>query len=221
MSSLSKVAIIDKDIRRRAAMSYLLSRVVSHVEPCECLDDLDRLTLESLDYVFVSDADDTLHTAIVMAEEEGHFSVIAYGEAPCHEQIVSAMRAGAVDYLKWPFTEESIADRIVDANGYRSTLSALRIRQSRARSRMSRLTPRETEVLHHVAQGLSSKEIGRSLGLSPRTVEIHRASMLTKVNSRSTSEAVRIALESSLLNDDGPLPAAIEAETNEDPLVAA
>ncbi|MFP5396018.1 MAG: LuxR C-terminal-related transcriptional regulator [Alphaproteobacteria bacterium] len=64
---------------------------------------------------------------------------------------------------------------------------------------MQRLTKREREVLAGVARGLSNRRIGEKLEISPCTVEIHRANMLTKMGAQHTSEAIRIAIEASLV----------------------
>ena len=69
-----------------------------------------------------------------------------------------------------------------------------------ARSRVQRLTKREREVLAGVADGLSNRLIGERLAISPRTVEIHRANMLNKMGANHTSEAIRIAIEASLVS---------------------
>jgi len=69
-----------------------------------------------------------------------------------------------------------------------------------ARARLDRLTKREREVLDGVASGLSNRLIGEKLAISPRTVEIHRANMLNKLGANHTSEAIRIAIEASLVN---------------------
>ena len=64
---------------------------------------------------------------------------------------------------------------------------------------MQKLTRREREVLEGVADGLSNRLIGEKLRISPRTVEIHRANMLNKMGASHTSEAIRIAIEASLV----------------------
>lgn len=64
---------------------------------------------------------------------------------------------------------------------------------------MQRLTKREREVLVGVADGLSNRRIGEQLAISPRTVEIHRANMLTKMGAQHTSEAIRVAIEATLV----------------------
>jgi len=69
-----------------------------------------------------------------------------------------------------------------------------------AKARLDRLTKREREVLDGVASGLSNRLIGEKLAISPRTVEIHRANMLNKLGANHTSEAIRIAIEASLVN---------------------
>ena len=198
MPSSSKIAIVDPVARRRAQISYFLNPVVAHVEPCESVADLRRLNLEALDFVFVCDIDGAIEDANLAALEAGDFSVIAYHEHPVQNRIVAAMRAGTADYLQWPFQHDHIVQGIVGAKGYRTTMSRLRSRQMRAMRRMETLSPREREILTLVCDGQSSKEAARSLGLSPRTVDIHRANMLTKLHARNTSEAVRIALEGSL-----------------------
>jgi two-component system, LuxR family, response regulator FixJ len=61
-------------------------------------------------------------------------------------------------------------------------------------SERDRLTPREREVLSEIAAGASNKEIGRRLGISPRTVEVHRARIMEKLHARNAADLVRIAL---------------------------
>jgi DNA-binding NarL/FixJ family response regulator len=80
------------------------------------------------------------------------------------------------------------------------SVAGAKLREAVARSRVERLTRREREVLAGVAGGLSNRLIGERLSISPRTVEIHRANMLNKMGASHTSEAIRIAIEASLVN---------------------
>jgi DNA-binding NarL/FixJ family response regulator len=80
------------------------------------------------------------------------------------------------------------------------SVAGSKLREAVARSRVERLTRREREVLAGVAGGLSNRLIGEKLNISPRTVEIHRANMLNKMGANHTSEAIRIAIEASLVN---------------------
>ncbi|MDX3910949.1 MAG: response regulator transcription factor [Sphingobium sp.] len=106
---------------------------------------------------------------------------------------VRAMKAGAVDFIEKPFEKavllgaiERAFERLNDAEGRAS-------RAADAAVLISGLTAREQDVLKGLAQGLPNKTIAYDLGISPRTVEVHRANLMTKLNVRSLSEALRIA----------------------------
>lgn len=106
---------------------------------------------------------------------------------------VKAMKAGAVDFIEKPFEKQSLLTCLEE--GYRR-LSRKEITQDRAHDAMIRLqalTPRERDVLDGLTQGLPNKTIAYDLGISPRTVEIHRANLMAKLDVRSLSEALRIA----------------------------
>jgi DNA-binding CsgD family transcriptional regulator len=76
----------------------------------------------------------------------------------------------------------------------------------------ARLTPRELEVLSLTAEGLTSKEIARHLGISPRTADVHRTHLIHKLGLRNRVEAVHFALTNGLLSVDRPRPVTVEAE---------
>tara|TARA_B100000378_G_scaffold64143_1_gene48064 strand:+ start:2421 stop:2969 length:549 start_codon:yes stop_codon:yes gene_type:complete len=106
---------------------------------------------------------------------------------------VRAMKAGAVDFIEKPFEKavllsaiEAAFEKITDAEGRAS-------RAADAAVLIAALTSREQDVLKGLAQGLPNKTIAYDLGISPRTVEVHRANLMTKLNVRSLSEALRIA----------------------------
>ena len=106
---------------------------------------------------------------------------------------VRAMKAGAVDFLEKPFEKvvliaaiEAAFDRIAAADGAAA-------RAAEANVVLGVLTPREREVLDGLAQGLPNKTIAYDLGISPRTVEVHRANLMAKLDVRSLSDAMRLA----------------------------
>lgn len=106
---------------------------------------------------------------------------------------VQAMKAGAIDFIEKPF-EKAVLLGALELAGDRLRNSELgRERASEAAVRLQVLTPREREVLEGLAQGLPNKTIAYDLGISPRTVEIHRANLMQKLGVRSLSEALRIA----------------------------
>jgi two-component system, LuxR family, response regulator FixJ len=106
---------------------------------------------------------------------------------------VKAMKAGAVDFIEKPFQKETLLSSLDE--GFRRLFrkEATLDRSKDAEVRLQVLTPREREVLGGLAQGLPNKTIAYDLGISPRTVEIHRANLMAKLAVRSLSEALRIA----------------------------
>ena len=108
---------------------------------------------------------------------------------------VKAMKAGAVDFIEKPFEKDALLASLEE--GYRR-LSQKEATHDRARDaavRLHALTARERDVLDGLAQGLPNKVIAYNLGISPRTVEIHRANLMNKLAVRSLSEALRIVFE--------------------------
>jgi two-component system response regulator FixJ len=106
---------------------------------------------------------------------------------------VRAMKAGAVNFIEKPFEKELLLSSLEE--GYRR-LTQKEVTQDQGRDaaiRLHALTPRERDVLDGLANGLPNKTIAYDLGISPRTVEIHRANLMSKLEVRSLSEALRLA----------------------------
>lgn len=109
--------------------------------------------------------------------------------------VVDAIRNGALDFIEKPFDPETVAGRVRDAveasargNGTRTASDILTL-QFRGRDQLTR---RECEVLARVAAGASNKEAGRHLGISSRTVEVHRARIMEKLGAKNAADLVRI-----------------------------
>jgi two-component system response regulator FixJ len=106
---------------------------------------------------------------------------------------VQAMKAGAVDFIEKPF-EKAVLLGAIEHGVERLKKSAANVdRADEAAVRLQALTGREREVLDGLAKGLPNKTIAYDLGISPRTVEIHRANVMSKLKVKSLSEALRIA----------------------------
>ena len=106
---------------------------------------------------------------------------------------VRAMKAGATDFIEKPFEKALLLSAIEHAMG-RLKESAAALNDAReAQTRLKLLTARERDVLDGLAKGLPNKSIAYDLGISPRTVEIHRANLMAKLEVKSLSEALRIA----------------------------
>jgi two-component system response regulator FixJ len=106
---------------------------------------------------------------------------------------VRAMKAGAVDFLEKPFEKAILINAIEAAFERIAATDGVAARASEAEVVLAALTPRERDVLQGLAQGLPNKTIAYDLGISPRTVEVHRANLMTKLDVRSLSDALRIA----------------------------
>ncbi len=104
---------------------------------------------------------------------------------------VRAMKAGAVDFIEKPFDDEVLLATIGAAL---DTSGALGAAEAEAVARIAALSPREREVLDLLIMGKPNKAIARDLGLSPRTVEIHRARLMIRLDVGSLAEAVRLAV---------------------------
>jgi two-component system response regulator FixJ len=111
---------------------------------------------------------------------------------------VRAMKAGAVDFIEKPFEKAILLEAIEIAFDRLGDREARAGRAEDARTAIASLTAREQDVLDGLAQGLPNKTIAYDLGISPRTVEVHRANVMTKLGVRSLSEALRIAFAAGL-----------------------
>ena len=106
---------------------------------------------------------------------------------------VKAMKAGAVDFIEKPFEKTTLLECLDEGFNRLTRKEATSDRRRDAEVQLQALTPRERDVLDGLAHGLPNKTIAFDLGISPRTVEIHRANLMTKLGVRSLSEALRIA----------------------------
>lgn len=107
---------------------------------------------------------------------------------------VEAIRNGALDFIEKPFDPAAVVARVQDAMRSWQTFASDDGLLARDFPGHERLTPREREVLGRVAQGASNKEAGRELGISPRTVEVHRARIMEKLGAKNAADLMRIVL---------------------------
>jgi two-component system response regulator FixJ len=107
---------------------------------------------------------------------------------------VRAMKAGAVDLIEKPYSADDILRAVRTALARMEGARQQQMVVGAAASRISLLTPREQEVLGLLVDGRANKAIAHALGISPRTVEIHRANVMEKLGCRSLAEAVRLAV---------------------------
>jgi FixJ family two-component response regulator len=116
--------------------------------------------------------------------------ITGYGTVPL---AVRAMKTGAVDFLAKPFSDQVLLDRIQAALALDAKNRQEHARRSALALRLSHLTPRERQVLELVITGKPNKAIAGQLGVSCKTVEVHRAKIMNKTQADSVIDLVRIA----------------------------
>jgi two-component system response regulator FixJ len=107
---------------------------------------------------------------------------------------IAAMKAGAFDFIEKPLRDDTLLESVERALQWDATRRVDQLRLADLKARAESLTAREREVLDLVANGEPNKEIGRRLGISFRTVELHRSHILEKMQARTTSELIRMAI---------------------------
>jgi FixJ family two-component response regulator len=133
---------------------------------------------------------------IGLLNQEGRWlAVIATSSTPTIDKAISAIKQGALDYLSLPLDPDRLAQAIEAVSAEAEALQGDRSRKVAARARLNALSTREREVVALMAQALTNKAIARRLGISPRTVEIHRTNALTKLGVGHSIAAVTMFLE--------------------------
>ncbi len=200
-----KVYVIDDDEAMRDSLNFLLDSSGFEVTLFETaqqfLDALPGLPfgcvvsdvrMPGIDGIELLKRLKTTHSAFPIVVMTGH------GDVPL---AVEAMKLGAVDFLEKPFEDERLIGMIE---------AAIRSAEPAAKSdavvhdiaaRIATLSPRERQVMEGLIAGLSNKLIAREYDISPRTIEVYRANVMTKMQANSLSELVRLAMRAGLIKD--------------------
>ena len=118
--------------------------------------------------------------------------ITGHGDVP---MAVAAMQHGAFDFLQKPFRDQDLLDRVQRAMVRDSESRGRLAARAEILARLAALTPREAEVMRLVTSGKANKVVGAELGVSQRTVEIHRAHVMEKMRAGSLAELVRMVLD--------------------------
>ena len=121
-----------------------------------------------------------------------------HGDVPL---AVEAMKLGASDFIEKPFDDQRLIDMIRAAMQSLPGTIKSEAASAQIASRVAALSQRERQVLEGLAGGLSNKAIARDYGISPRTVEVYRAHVMTKMQAANLSELVRLAMRAGILKD--------------------
>ena len=117
--------------------------------------------------------------------------ITGHGDVP---MAVRALKCGALDFIEKPFGDQALLDRVHEALDEDRRRHGEQIQRDEIVRRMARLTQREREVMDRVAEGKPNKIIAEELGLSPKTVEVHRARLMHKLEVDSLAQLMRIAI---------------------------
>lgn len=115
--------------------------------------------------------------------------ITGHGDIP---MAVEAMRRGALDFMRKPIREQDLLDRIQQALDYEAGKRHHLLDQQQILQKLESLTSREREVFELIAEGHANKVVGFELGISERTVEVHRARVMSKLEAKTLAQVVRI-----------------------------
>ena len=147
-----------------------------------------------------------------MADYGFWLPVIATAPVTEPRRVVEAIRSGALDYLPLPLERERLLAAFEIALAEGQAIGNTQRQAVHARAKLATLTARENEVLDLLVAGSSNKMIARELKISPRTVEIHRANMMTKLDAHHAADAVRLRLEAAMGGGASVVPIANRAQ---------
>ena len=191
------VHLVDDDAAVRRSVGFMLKTSGYRVESYESGDEILKLSTKLEEGCILLDIRmpgmDGLEVQQALQEHGVSLPVIIMTGHGDVSLAVRAMKAGAVDFIEKPFDKDALLASLEE--GYRrlSRLGATDDRKRDAAIRLQALTARERDVLDGLAKGLPNKTIAYDLGISPRTVEIHRSNLMNKLSVPSLSEALRIA----------------------------
>lgn len=200
MEHKEKLHIVDGSSRSRAEQARFGFDLGYH---CEVYADADELVqaAPSKGIVLARDGCDFGSVAGVIEKLNANgywLPVVATGTDPNPSQVVAAIKKGALDFLRLPLKSSRLTSMVKEIQQEAAAYCESMRRMAQARVCLARLSPREREILELVVAGESNKEIAQELQISPRTVEVHRSSMMSKLGAHRAAEVVRLRLEARL-----------------------
>lgn len=203
MSEKERVFVVDDDEAVRDSIGMLLETVdipyVTYPDGQSFLDGVDPSEVSCL----VLDIRMPGMSGLELQEKLGAMQVdipivfiTGHGDIP---MAVEAMRRGAVDFLRKPFRDQELLDRIQEALSRDADNRGQAADVESVKEQIAELTPREREVFKRVASGQANKVVAIELGISERTVEIHRSNVMQKTHSRSLADLVRLLIKTEAL----------------------
>ncbi|MHC4041981.1 response regulator FixJ [Bradyrhizobium sp. 23AC] len=205
MTTKGHIYVIDDDAAMRDSLNFLLDSagfgVTLFDNAQSFLDALPGLAFGCV----VSDVRmpglDGIELLKRMKAQQSPFPILimtGHGDVPL---AVEAMKLGAVDFLEKPFEDDRLTTMIETAIRQAEPAAKSEAVTQDIAARVASLSPRERQVMEGLIAGLSNKLIAREYDISPRTIEVYRANVMTKMQANSLSELVRLAMRAGMLND--------------------
>jgi two-component system response regulator FixJ len=196
MSEFS-VYLVDDDDSVRRSVSFMLKtsglKVESFTSGMEFLKDVRKLDPGAILLDIRMPGMDGLEVQAALNERGAGFPVIVMTGHGDVDVAVKAMKGGAIDFIEKPFDKAVVLEALEQAFDRLGRGGKRSERREEAQRRLNGLTPRERDVLEGLVVGYPNKTIGYDLGISARTVEIHRANLMKKLEVNNISDLLRIA----------------------------
>src|SRR5689334_14296976 len=200
-----KIYVIDDDEAMRDSLNFLLDSAGFEVTLFETAQQfLDMLPTLSFGCIISDvrmpgiDGMELLKHLKVLQSPLPIVVMTGHGDVPL---AVEAMKLGAVDFLEKPFEDERLIAMIEGAIRHAEPAARNESQTHDVLARIASLSPRERQVMDGLMAGLSNKLIAREYDISPRTIEVYRANVMTKMGANSLSELVRLAMRAGALKD--------------------
>jgi len=192
------VHVVDDDVDVRKSLGFLLATADFAVRLHESATAFLAMDLKEIDGCIVTDVrmpgiDGIEFLRQLKARGHNLPVIVMTGHADV-ALAVQAMKEGAADFIEKPFDDQVLIDAIHSALANRTQAASAYPQSAEIRKSLSTLSERERQVLDGLVSGLPNKTIAYDLGISPRTVEIHRANLMSKMGAGSLSHLVRMAL---------------------------
>lgn len=209
MSHQRTVYVIDANIASRRALTMDLARIGAEAWPFGSGAEFVEISAHLMPGIILLDvdADEGLAILETLIERQTGWPVLAMGADAKVRTAVAAMKLGALDFLERPVDAATLAAALAPA--WQALETSVKSGEARrqAQERLGRLTARELDISAALFAGHSNKAVAHELGISVRTVEMHRAHMMAKLEVRSIAEAAVMATQAGLLRPPSAPPA--------------